>query len=837
MKQFDVTGMTCAACSARVEKAVSNVPGVSSCAVSLLTNSMSVDGNVETDEIIKAVEKAGYKACEKGSAANEDNKTSDGKKNEANEEKALVSRLICSAVLLWVLMYFSMGHTMFSLPLPSFFEGNPAGQGTVQMLIALCVMIINKRFFVNGARGVLNKAPNMDTLVAMGSGVSFAYSLIVLFLIMRCESDGNKTQAMQYLHGLYFESAAMIVTLITVGKMLEAHSKGKTTDALKGLMKLSPDEAVLLKDGEEITVKTSLIKKGDMFVVRPGAVFPADGITVKGGGAVDESVLTGESIPVEKAVGDSVSAGTVNMSGMFVCEAVSVGGDTLLAGIIKMVSDAAATKAPVAKTADKVAGVFVPSVIAIAVITFISWCLLGKDIGFAVARGISVLVISCPCALGLATPVAVMVGSGVGAKNGILFKTAASIEHAGKIKIAALDKTGTATVGKPSVTDIIPAKNVNESELLGIAYSVEYASEHPLGKAVCEKAVEQAVERREVTDFKALSGNGVVAKGQNGEIVGASMTYFKKNYKVDDKIFDIADALASEGKTPLLFSENGEFKGVIAVADTVKEDSVKAVRELRNMGVYTVMLTGDNERTANAIGQKVGVDKVIAGVLPDGKQAVIARLQKSGLTAMVGDGINDAPALTAADVGIAIGAGADIAVDAADIVLVKNSLYDAVKAVRLGRAVLGNIYQNLFWAFAYNIIGIPLAAGCFISLFGWSLNPMFGAAAMSVSSFLVVSNALRLNFKNIGSAKRDVKIKKVNIQEEISMKKTMKIEGMMCSHCEARVKKTLEAVDGVVTAVVSHEKGSAEITLSKPVADEVLVNAVTEQDYKVISIE
>ncbi len=828
MKQFDVTGMTCAACSSRVEKEVSKVPGVSSCSVSLLTNSMSVEGDVKTEDIISAVEKAGYGASEQG----KEKQTEADSSSVDKEEKKLKTRLILSVAVLFILMYFSMGHMMLALPVPAFFEGNPVGQGILQMLLSLAVLIINKRFFINGIKGVINRSPNMDTLVAMGSGVSFIYSLVMVFGM-----TVNHTAAHEALHGLYFESAAMIVTLISVGKMLEAHSKGKTTNALKSLMKLAPDKAVLIKDGKEIEVKVSEVKTDDIFIVRPGESIPVDAVILKGSGAVDESALTGESIPCDKEVGDKVSAGTVNTSGVLECRATGVGNDTMLSSIIRMVSEAASTKAPVAKAADKVSGIFVPVVIVIAAVTVAFWLILGEDIGFSLARGISVLVISCPCALGLATPVAVMVGNGVGAKNGILFKTAASLEHSGKLRIVAIDKTGTITEGRPEVTDIIPVNGETEKELLALGYSVEYGSEHPLGKAICKKAQSEKIEREEVTDFRVLPGNGVRAKIHGGEAVGGSITYFSKNFSLPEEARKTAEKLADEGKTPLFFALDGAFKGIIAVSDTVKEDSVKAVNEMKNMGLYTVMLTGDNIKTAQAIGRKVGVDKVIAGVLPDGKQAVITSLQKNGLTAMIGDGINDAPALTKADVGIAIGAGTDVAIDAADVVLVKSTLTDAVKAIRLGRAVLNNIYQNLFWAFAYNIIGIPLAAGVFISLLGWSMNPMFGAAAMSVSSFLVVTNALRLNFRNIDSPKKDRKIKKVILQEEKQMTKTMKIEGMMCMHCEARVKKILEALDGVSEALVSHENGTAVLTLSAPVSDEALTEAVAAQDYKVLGIE
>lgn len=836
MGQFNVTGMTCAACSARVEKAVNKVPGVTSCAVSLLTSSMSVEGTASERDIIKAVTDAGYGASVKGTepTRGSSEKNSDGTADK--EEKELKKRLILSVAVLLVLMYFSMGHMMFSFPVPSFFAGNPVGLGILQMLLALTVMIINKRFFISGLKGIKNRSPNMDTLVAMGSGVSFLYSLAMLFGMTVYASEGKNEMVHELMGEFYFESAAMILTLISVGKMLEARSKGKTTDALKSLMKLAPNTATVVIDGNEKTVDVSEVKKGDIFVVRPGESFPVDGKVIEGSGAVDESALTGESIPAEKHEGDSVSAGTVNTSAVLHCEATGVGSETMLANIIRMVSEAASTKAPVAKVADKVSGIFVPVVISIAVITAVIWLILGQSFGFALARAISVLVISCPCALGLATPVAIMVGNGIGAKNGILFKTAASLEHAGKIKIVALDKTGTITKGEPAVTDVIPF-GISEDELLSLAYSTEFYSEHPLGKAVCRFAAEKNIPRTDVSEFRALPGNGVSALCEGKELLAGSMSFISSRIKDKGNAIDIAEGLADEGKTPLFFCENGVLKGIISVADELKEDSVDAIRQLKNMGLQVVMLTGDNKKTAAAIAKKAGIDNYIAGVLPDGKQAVITSLQKSGLTAMVGDGINDAPALTKADVGIAIGAGTDIAIDSADIVLVKSSLLDAVKAVRLGRAVLANIYQNLFWAFSYNIIGIPLAAGAFISLLGWSMDPMFGAAAMSFSSFFVVSNALRLNIKNINSPKHDRKIRKVNLQEETPMTKTMRIEGMMCMHCEARVKKTLEAVEGVLSAEVSHEKGTAVLTLSAPVADSVLTEVITAQDYKVISVE
>ena len=828
MKQFDVYGMTCAACSLRVEKAVNSLSDVTACNVSLLTNSMSVEGEASSEDIKKAVEKAGYRAKLKG-------ETTEIKKEsptDNDEEKELKVRLASSVVLLLILMYFSMGHSMAGFPLPSFFDGNAVAAAIVQMLLSLVVLLINKRFFINGFRGVKNIAPNMDTLVAMGSGVSFIYSLFVLFKMTAVDIS----EATHLYHGLYFESAAMIVTLITVGKMLEARSKGKTTSALKSLMRLAPETAVVVRDDREITVSISDVGVGDIFVVRPGDSIPADGIVVRGISAVDESALTGESIPVEKSTGDKLSAGTINRSGILYCRTTSVGKDTMLSGIIKMVSDAAATKAPVAKAADKVAGVFVPAVIIIALITVAGWYISGESIGFSLARGISVLVISCPCALGLATPVAIMVGSGVGAKNGILFKNAASLENIGKIKIIALDKTGTVTEGRPSVTDVIPVDGVSEHQLLSLSYSLEFASEHPLGRAICEKAENEGIERVEAEGFQVLEGHGVKAEILKESASGGSLSFISKQINVPDSVKILVNELSSQGKTPLLFASGGSLKGVIAVADTIREDSAKAITEMKNMGLSVVMLTGDNKVTAEAIGRMAGVDKVIAGVLPQGKQAVIASLQQSGTTAMVGDGINDAPALTKADVGIAIGAGTDVAIDAADIVLIKSNLSDAVKAIRLGRAVLKNIYENLFWAFAYNIIGIPLAAGVFTGILGWSMNPMFGAAAMSISSFLVVTNALRLNLKNISNSAHDRKIRKVNITEVKMMTKTMKIEGMMCMHCENRVKKTLEAVDGVEEAVVSHEKGTAVLSLSKPVTDAELTEVITAQDYKVIEI-
>ncbi len=833
MRQFDVTGMTCAACSARVEKAVISVDGVSDCSVSLLTNSMTVEGNASEEKIIKAVEKAGYNATIKGENESPVKKEDTHK----SEERSLVLRLIGSVLILIVLMYFSMGHTMWGFPVPSFLEGNFIGIGLLQIILSLSVLVINRRFFINGIKGVLNKAPNMDTLVAMGSGVSFLYSLYVFIEAAYYLSPVSAVAVKALLHNLYFESAAMIVTLITVGKMLEVRSKGKTTDALKKLIKLAPDKAVVEKDGKEITVKASELSAGDIFVVRSGDRIPADGIVTEGTGAVDESALTGESIPVDKASGDALRAGTVNFSGMMKCRVTKAGNETMLSGIIKMVSDAAASKAPVAKTADRVAGIFVPAVITIALVTAVIWLLLGENAGFALQRGISVLVISCPCALGLATPVAIMVGSGKGASNGILFKNAASLENAGKIKIVALDKTGTVTVGKPSVTDIIPADGVTEKEFLSLTYSLEYASEHPLGKAVCEKARGEGIERKTAENINILPGSGISGVIDGKEITGGSLKYIEKSISISPDVRKNAEGLALEGKTPLLFSCDGVYLGIIAVADVIREDSRKAIEDMKNMGLYTVMLTGDNKLTAGAIGREAGVDKVIAGVLPAKKQSVISSLQKNGITAMIGDGINDAPALTKADVGIAVGAGTDIAIDSADIVLINSNLSDAVKAINLGRAVLKTIYENLFWAFGYNIIGIPLAAGAFTALLGWSMNPMFGAAAMSISSFLVVTNALRLNYKNLNFYRKNRKIKRIELTEEQTMTKTMKIEGMMCMHCEARVKKTLEGVEGVEEAIVSHEKGTAVITLSENVSDEILTNAVSAQDYTVLGIE
>ncbi len=833
MRQFDVTGMTCAACSARVEKAVNAVEGVSSCAVSLLTNSMTVEGKASDDAVIKAVERAGYNAKVKGEKPFFEKEENAGKQ----EEKLLKIRLVASVFLLFILMYFSMGYTMWSLPVPSFLDGNYVGIALIQVLLSLCILIINNRFFVNGVKGVVHKAPNMDTLVAMGSGVSFLYSLYVFIETAFYLPSMSSAAAGDLLHKLYFESAAMIVTLITVGKMLEARSKGKTTNALKKLIRLAPDKAVIEKDGAEITVNASELSVGDIFIVRSGDRIPADGIITEGTGVVDESALTGESIPVDKASGDSLRAGTVNFSGLLKCRVTKTGSDTMLSGIIKMVSDAAATKAPVAKTADKVAGIFVPVVISIAVITAVIWLILGETAGFALQRGIAVLVISCPCALGLATPVAVMAGSGKGASNGILFKNAASLENAGKIKIVALDKTGTITEGTPTVTDIIPSDGISENDFLELAGSLEYASEHPLGKAVCEKAQEKGIERKTAEAISVFPGNGIEGVIDGKKITGGSFKFIEKSVSLPENIRKTAEALANKGKTPLVFSCDNEYLGIIAVADVIRDDSRKAIEQMKKMGLYTVMLTGDNKLTAEAIGKQAGVDKVIAGVLPHKKQAVISALQKNGITAMIGDGINDAPALMKADVGIAIGKGTDIAIDSADIVLINSNLTDAVRTINLGRQVLKTIYENLFWAFGYNIIGIPLAAGAFTSLLGWSMNPMFGAAAMSISSFLVVTNALRLNYRNLDKIHRYKKIKGVEITEEKAMTKTMKIEGMMCMHCEARVKKTLEAIEGIEEASVSHEKGTAVLTLSENVSEEILINAVTAQDYTVLGIE
>ena len=848
MEQYTVTGMSCAACSSRVEKAVSKVPGVTSCSVSLLTNSMGVEGTATSAQIIEAVENAGYGASLKG-AANEKTGSAAGNNDDFLKDRdtpVLKRRLIASLCFLIPLMYLSMGHMMWNWPLPGFMADNHVAMGLAQLLLTTIVMVINQKFFISGFKGLIHKAPNMDTLVALGSTASYGYSVYALFAMTDAQMRMDMDAVMSYMHEFYFESAAMILTLITVGKMLEAHSKGKTTDALKSLMKLAPKTAVLLRDGKEETVSIEQVKKGDIFIVKPGENIPVDGMVLEGNSAVNEAALTGESIPVDKAPNDTVSAATVNQSGFLKCEASRVGEDTTLSQIIQMVSDAAATKAPIAKIADRVSGVFVPTVITIAVITIVVWLLAGQSVGFALARGISVLVISCPCALGLATPVAIMVGNGMGAKNGIMFKTAVSLEETGKMEIVVLDKTGTITSGEPQVTDILPANGVSESELLVLAYILEKKSEHPLAKAITgrvESEVEQSEREKltEVSDFQAVPGNGLSGKIGGAEVLGGNLNYIGQYSEVSEEMKRQAEHLSEQGKTPLFFSQNGTFMGIIAVADVIKEDSPRAVKELQNMGIHVVMLTGDNERTAKAIGAQAGVDEVIAGVLPEGKESVIRRLKTKGKVAMVGDGINDAPALTRADMGIAIGAGTDIAIDAADVVLMKSRLSDVPAAIRMSRATLRNIHENLFWAFFYNVIGIPLAAGIWYPLFGLKLNPMFGAAAMSLSSFCVVTNALRLNLFKMYDASKDKKIKhkkeSEKTQAESTMTKTMKIEGMMCGHCEARVKKTLEAIDGVKEAVVSHEAGTAIVTLEKEVADEVLKNAVEAQDYPVKGIE
>ena len=833
MEQYNVTGMSCAACSARVEKAVSALEGVTSCSVNLLTNSMGVEGTADSATVIAAVEAAGYGATLKSDANNKSESDSDPLKD--TQTPTLRKRLFASLGFLLVLLYFSMGHMMFGLPVPSFFAENHVAMGILQLLLTGIVMVINQKFFINGFKGIINRAPNMDTLVALGSGASFVWSVYALFAMTNAQAQGNHAAVAEFMHEFYFESAAMILTLITVGKMLEARSKGKTTDALKGLMKLAPKTATIIKDGKEVSVPVSQVSKGNIFVVRPGESIPVDGIVLEGSSAVDESALTGESIPVDKAAGDSVSAATINQSGFIKCEAVKVGEDTALSQIIKMVSDAAATKAPIAKVADKVSGIFVPAVISIAVITFIIWMVAGESAGFALARAISVLVISCPCALGLATPVAIMVGSGVGAKNGILFKNATSLETAGKVNIVALDKTGTITNGTPVVTDIIPI-DCDENELIKTAYSLEKKSEHPLAKAIIAKAEKISSDFYEIEDFIALPGNGLCAKIDNNEIIGGNLKFIEGKASVSAEIKSKANKLAEDGKTSMLFAKSGKTIGIIAVADTINDDSREAIKQLKNMGIRVVMLTGDNEKTAKAIGKLSGVDEVIAGVLPSGKESAIRRLMEEGTVAMVGDGINDAPALTRADIGIAIGAGTDIAIDAADIVLMKSRLTDVAAAIRLSRATLTNIHQNLFWAFLYNTLGIPLAAGLFIPVFGWEMNPMFGAAAMSLSSFCVVSNALRLNLFKIHSDKKDKKIK-AKTKEKKAMTKTMKIEGMMCPHCEARVKKTLEEIAGVESADVSHETDTAVVTLGADVADDILKNAIEEQGYKVIEIK
>lgn len=837
MEQYTVTGMSCAACSARVEKAVSHVSGVTSCSVSLLTNSMGVEGTADPQAVIAAVQAAGYGASLKGAAQESPDIAQQEDALADHETPVLKRRLIASLGFLIVLMYFSMGHMMWGWRLPAFFDDNHVAMGLVQMLLTIAVMVINQKFFINGFKSLFHGSPNMDTLVALGSTASFGYSTYALFAMTGAQVRGDMTAVMSYMHEFYFESAAMILALITVGKMLEARSKGKTTDALKSLMKLAPQTAVLVRGGQEVTVPIAQVRRGDIFVVRPGENIPVDGVILEGESAVNESALTGESIPVDKTVGDSVSAATSNQSGFLRCEATRVGEDTTLSQIIKMVSDAAATKAPIAKVADKVSGVFVPTVIILAVLTTAVWLLCGKPIGFALARGISVLVISCPCALGLATPVAIMVGNGLGAKNGILFKTAVSLEETGKTEIVALDKTGTITRGEPRVTDIVPADGLSEHDLLTLAAALEKRSEHPLARAVMHRADEEKLSITEVSDFRALPGNGLTATLGGEELLGGSLSFISTKTQIPSDLRMKAESLAEEGKTPLFFAKGGRLAGIIAVADVMKEDSPAAIAALRNMGIRVVMLTGDNERTARAIGRQAGVDDVIAGVLPEGKENIIRALQKKGKVAMVGDGINDAPALTRADIGIAIGAGTDVAIDAADVVLMKSQLSDVPAAIRLSRATLRNIHENLFWAFFYNVIGIPLAAGVWIPLFGWTLNPMFGAAAMSLSSFCVVSNALRLNLFKLHDAGKDKKIKsKKHHQEENKMEKTMKIEGMMCGHCEAAVKKALEAVDGVASAEVSHTSGTAVVTLSKPVDNAVLKKAVEDKDYTVTDI-
>ncbi len=876
MEQYSVTGMSCAACSARVEKAVAKVPGVTGCSVSLLTNSMGVEGTADANAVIAAVQDAGYGAALKkggpGSSSTEGYADGNADRNGAIEQRAedaladretpiLRKRLIASVGFVIVLMYFSMGHVMGGWPLPEFFEHNHVAVGLVQLLLSAIVMVINQKFFISGFKSLWHKAPNMDTLVALGAAAAFGYSTVALFAMTDAQRRGNAEAVMEYMHEFYFESAAMILALITVGKMLEARSKGKTTDALKGLMKLAPKTANLLRDGREVTVPINQVRRGDIFVVRPGENIPVDGVVLEGSSAINESALTGESIPVDKSVGDSVSAATINQSGFIKCEATRVGEDTTLSQIIQMVSDAAATKAPIAKVADKVSGVFVPTVIIIALVTIAVWLMLGESIGFSLARGISVLVISCPCALGLATPVAIMVGNGMGAKNGILFKTAVSLEEAGKTQIVVLDKTGTITSGEPKVTDIIPTRWGNSAEeeqpagsailtetdapaapgaaedgLLALAYALEKKSGHPLAKAILQEARKRGLALAEVQEFQALPGNGLTAVLDGRTLYGGNYKFISSKVKVSRQMIEESDRLAEQGKTPLFFAVDRELAGIIAVADVMKDDSVRAVRQLQDMGIYVVMLTGDNERTARAIGAQAGVDRVIAGVLPDGKESVIRKLKEQGKVAMVGDGINDAPALTRADVGIAIGAGADVAIDAADVVLMKSRLLDVPAAIRLSRATLRNIHENLFWAFFYNTIGIPLAAGLFIPVLGWQLNPMFGAAAMSLSSFCVVSNALRLNLFKMYDASKDYKIKNQVEKENNVMERTMKIEGMMCGHCEARVKKVLEKLEAVEAAVVSHEKGTAVVTLKAEISNEDLKKAVEDQDYTVTDI-
>ena len=845
MEQYIVTGMSCAACSSRVEKAVSKVPGVTSCSVSLLTNSMGVEGTASEQEIIKAVADAGYGASKKGEGAAKIQSSSASAGEDMLKDRttpALKKRLIASLGFLIVLMYFSMGHMMWGWPVPGFMKDNHVMMGLLQMLLTITVMVINQKFFISGFKGLVHRAPNMDTLVALGSGASFVYSTYALFAMTDAQMRGDMDAVMSYMHDFYFESAAMILALITVGKMLEARSKGKTTDALKGLMKLAPKTAVVIRGEKEVQVSIEQVQKGDCFVVKPGENIPVDGEVIEGNSAVNESALTGESIPVDKAVGDKVSAATVNQSGYLKCRATRVGEDTTLSQIIQMVSDAAATKAPIAKIADRVSGVFVPMVITIAVLTIIVWLIAGQSIGFALSRGIAVLVISCPCALGLATPVAIMVGNGMGARNGIMFKTAVSLEETGKMQIVALDKTGTITSGEPKVTDIIPAAGVTEDTLLKCAYALENKSEHPLARAILENAKEENAGIEEVTGFQALPGNGLTAILDGHTLYGGNHTFISSKVSVDGDIQKKAEKLAEAGKTPLFFGNEDRLLGVIAVADVIKEDSPQAIKELQNMGIHVVMLTGDNERTAKAIGQQAGVDEVIAGVLPEGKEQVIRKLKEKGKVAMVGDGINDAPALTRADMGIAIGAGTDVAIDAADVVLMKSRLSDVPAAIRMSRATLRNIHENLFWAFFYNIIGIPLAAGVWYPLFGWKLNPMFGAAAMSLSSFCVVSNALRLNLFKMYDASKDKKLKakkekKRSKKEDKTMKKIMHIEGMMCGHCEAAVKKALEALPQVDEAVVSHETGTAELTLNAEIADDVLKKTVEDKDYTVTSVE
>ena len=845
MEQYNVTGMTCAACQARVEKVVSKVPGVTSVSVSLLTNSMGVEGTALSTDIVAAVEKAGYHASVKGA----EKESSQGAEALADTETPkLLKRLIISLIFLMPLMYLSMGHMMWNWPLPGFLNNNHVGMGLAQLLFTVIIMVINQRFFISGFTSLIHRAPNMDTLVAMGATAAFSYSTYALFAMTVAQTAGNNKPVMSYMHEFYFESAAMILTLITLGKTLEAYSKGKTTDALKSLMNLAPKMATVVRNGQEQIISAEQVKKGDIFLVKPGESIPVDGIVLEGNSAIDEAALTGESIPVDKAEGDNVSAATINQSGFLKCEATRVGEDTTLSQIIKMVSDAAATKAPIAKIADKVSGIFVPAVITIAVITIIGWLLAGQTVGFALARGISVLVISCPCALGLATPVAIMVGNGVGAKNGILFKTAVSLEEAGKVDIVALDKTGTITTGQPKVTDIFPADGISEKELLEVAFALEKKSEHPLAKAIVEYGNEKKFTVPVVEDFQAVPGNGLTGTLNNKTLIGGNLLFIEKSLSISEKIKHSAEQLASAGKTPLFFAKENRLLGMIAVADVIKEDSPQAIKELKAMGIHVVMLTGDNERTAKAIGEQAGVDNVIAGVLPDGKESVIRALGEKGKVAMVGDGINDAPALTRADIGIAIGAGTDVAMDAADVVLMKSKLADVPAAIRLSRGVLRNIHENLFWAFFYNTIGIPLAAGLLIPVLGWKLNPMFGAAAMSLSSFCVVTNALRLNLLNIRSTKKDKKKQKAidvsiininnNEKKEVNeMTKTMNIKGMMCGHCEAAVKKALEALPEVASAEVSHEKGTAVVTLEKEIADDVLKKTVENKDYEVVEIK